>query len=116
MQSLRQHFPLIVSGYVFATGLFLLLATIFDMPVLQFEPSRKALTIGIGVAFTVIGSVYLYLNLTGGLSHRGPTTTEVRKEAVQKLKSKSLLSDIARDDPRAEVRRTALRRLEEITG
>ncbi|MEJ2639127.1 MAG: hypothetical protein P8010_06085 [Desulfosarcinaceae bacterium] len=115
MSFLRQHFPVIVSGYVLATGLFLLLAAILDTPLLQFEPSRKAPTIGIGVAFAVIGSIYLYLNLTGGIRHRGPTTTEVRKEAVQRLKSKTLLKDIAHGDPKPEVRRTALRRLEKIT-
>ena len=48
------------------------------------------------------------------MSWGGPTIAEVRSDAVRKMRSETLLSDIARNDSNPTVRRTAARRLEEI--
>jgi len=70
---------------------------------------------GISFIFFLLGVRYAYLALKGKLEPKGISVTEIRKQALEKMKDKAYLAKTAKDDPNPEVRQKALERLKEIT-
>lgn len=113
---LKRWFPTLVALFIVAVGLFFIANTLVETRIVSPQPEgRSALLVVSGIC-VVAGLFFLVLALKGGLKRRGKTVAEVRKEAVANLKAESLLADIALKDPNPEIRETAKKRLEEITG
>lgn len=114
MARLKKMFPFLVACFMIAVGIFFLASALLKTGLLNIDPAGKIWIIGIAIVLTGSGVVFAHMARTGKLRKDGPTITEVRTEAVSGLDSKSLLADIAANDPKAEVRRTAKERLEEL--
>jgi hypothetical protein len=106
----------IIAGYLIAVGLFFGLASIFQMPYLQIEPAGKIYVLGISAIFVALGVGSFFLLRKGRLKKKGASLTEVRQEAIEKLKDPQLLSRIAVNDDDVKVRESAQERLKEIKG
>ena len=113
---LERIFAHMVAGYLIAVGLFFGLASIFQMPYLQIEPAGKVSVLGISTAFAALGVGSFFLLCKGKLRKEGASLTEVRQEAIEKLKDPELLSRIALKDSDMQVRESAQERLKEIKG
>jgi predicted CopG family antitoxin len=111
----ERMFAHIVAGYLIAVGLFFGLASIFQVPYLQIEPAGKVLVLGISTVFAALGFGSLFLLRQGKLKKKGASLTEVRQEAIEKLKDPELLSRIALKDDDSELREAAKERLKELT-
>jgi hypothetical protein len=70
------------------------------------------LLIGISLCLFFAGCFFLYLSVTGRLKKRGRPISEVRKEALEKIKSETYLAKLAKEDPDPQVRLKARRLLE----
>jgi hypothetical protein len=114
MTQLKKMFPLLIACFISAAGIFFLVNAVFEPGLLTIKASGKIWVFGIAIVLTGSGLLFVYLARANKLRKEGPLVTEVRKEAVGGLKSESLLHDIAQNDPKAEVRRTARQRLEEL--
>ena len=111
---LKRTFPLIVSGFIILVGLFFLSSTVFGFDVLDPEPEGRIALSVIAVLFIASGLLFIFLYQRGQLKKEGKTVHEVRREAVAKLDSEQLLSDIVLKDPSPEIRETAKERLKEL--
>ena len=114
MAFLKKIFPLSIACFITATGVFFLVNVLFEPSLLTIEPAGTIRVAGIAIVLTASGLLFVYFARADKLRKDGPSVTEVRKEAVSSLKSEALLSDIAKNDPKPEVRRTARKRLEEL--
>lgn len=114
MVFLKKIFPVAIACFITATGLFFLVNVLFDPSPLTIESGATIRVAGIAILLIGSGLLFVYFAKADKLRKDGPSVTEVRKEAVGGLKSEALLSDIARNDPKDEVRRTAQKRLEEL--
>ena len=110
----ERMFAHIVGGYLIAVSLFFGLASIFEVPYLQIEPDGKVFALGISTVFAASGAGSLFLLRKGKLSKEGASLTEVRQEAIEKLKDPELLSRIAIKDADSELREAAKERLKEL--
>jgi hypothetical protein len=106
----------IIAGYLLAVGLFFGLASIFQMPYLQIEPAGKFYVLGISAVFAASGVGSFFLLRKGKLKKKGASLTEVRQEAIEKLKDPELLSRIAIKDDDSELREKAKERLKDLEG
>jgi hypothetical protein len=111
---LKKIFPLIVSAFIVLVGLFFLSSTVLGFEVLTAEAGGRIALSVIGVIFIASGLLFIFLYQRGQLKKRGKTVQEIRKEAVAKLDSEQLLSDIVLKDPNPEIRETAKARLKAL--
>ena len=113
----ERMFAHIVAGYLIAVGLFFGLASVFQIPlILHIEPGGKVFVLGISAVFAALGVGSFFLLRKGKLKKDGASITEVRQEAIEKLKDPELLSRIAIKDSDSEVRESAQERLKKIKG
>lgn len=106
--------PHLIAAAIAATGGLFLGAGIIGFPFLQAEPPGVYFMLGLAIAFIFGGGFFLLKAKQGDLEPQGITVTDVRKQAIAKMESTELLSQIAREDPKPEVRKKAMKRLEEI--
>jgi predicted CopG family antitoxin len=111
---LERIFAHIVAGYLIAVGLFFGLASIFQISYIHIEPTGKFYVLGISAVFAASGACSFFLLRKGKLKKEGASLTEVRQEAIEKLKDPELLSQIAIKDADSELRETAMERLREL--
>lgn len=110
----KQIFLLVVPCYVMAVGIFYAAAIILGLPFLNSKPPGSYYLTGISIFFFIAGGFFLIQALRGNLKRKGGTIIDVRIEAVQKLNSIELLTQIAENDPVLKVREKAKERLQEI--
>jgi hypothetical protein len=110
----ERMFAHVVAGYLIAVALFFGLASIFKVPYIQIEPAGRVLVLGISIVFAALGVGSFFLLRKGKLRKKGASLTEVRQEAIEKLKDPELLSRIAINDADSELRETAMERLKEL--
>ncbi|MFO7556658.1 MAG: HEAT repeat domain-containing protein [Desulfobacterales bacterium] len=113
---LLKNYPFWVAFYVTVVGLGFSILTIVRTPQLDFKEPNKYYLTGISIIFFILGVRYGYLALRGKLEPKGVTVKEVRKQALRKIKSEAYLAKVIKEDPDPGVRKTALKRLEEITS
>jgi hypothetical protein len=113
---LERMFAHVVAGYLIAVGLFFGLASVFQMPYLHIEPAGKFYVLAISAVFAALGVSSFFLLRKGKLKKKGAPLTEVRQEAIEKLKDPELLSRIAIQDDDSELRDKAKERLKDLKG
>jgi hypothetical protein len=113
---LADSHPQLIAAAVAATGGLFLIAGIMEVPFLRAEPPGAYYLIGLAILFVLGGGFFLLKAKQGDLEPQGITVTDVRKQAIEKMESPELLSQIAREDPKPEVRKKAMKRLEEIAS
>jgi membrane-bound ClpP family serine protease len=111
---LKQAFPLIVSVFIIVVGLFFLSSTVLGVDLLTPQDGGRLALSVIALVFIASGLLFIFLYQRGRLKKKGKTVHEVRREAVAKLDSEQLLSDIALKDPVPEIREQAKERLKEL--
>lgn len=114
MKLVKWH-PQLIAAAIAANGALFLGASVLDFPFLEVQLPRAYFLMGLSIVFLFGGGYFFIKAHRGYLKPQGITVTDVRKEAIEKLDSTELLNQIAREDPKAEVREKALERLEEIT-
>ncbi|MGD8381375.1 MAG: hypothetical protein PVJ11_04455 [Syntrophobacterales bacterium] len=112
----KTFLPMATAAFIVAVGLLLLGAALIDLPPLKVKSPENYVLAGVAVFFLLFGCVYGYLLATDKLTRKGRTITEVRQEAVEKIKDQSLLARVATEDPNKEVREAAQERLQEIAS
>lgn len=105
----------LLTAFVTGVGLLFLTAVILDLPPLQVKSSGSYVLLVVSLFFLVFGLTYGYLMLTGKLERKGKTISELRQEAVEKMRDQGLLVRIAQDDPNPGVRKAAQERLQELS-
>jgi len=113
---LLKNYPFWVAFYVTVVGLGFSILMIVRTPPLDFKEPNKYYLAGISIIFLILGVRYGYLAFKGKLEPKGVTVKEVRKQALRKIKSEAYLAKVIKEDPDPGVRKTALKRLEEITS
>ncbi|MGD8775747.1 MAG: hypothetical protein PVF76_11130 [Syntrophobacterales bacterium] len=108
--------PIATAAFIVAVGLLFLGAVLIDLPPLKVKSPENFVLAGAAIFFVFFGCVYGYLLTTGKLTGKGRTITEVRQEAVEKIKDQSLLARMAKEDPDRKVRKAAQERLQEIAS
>jgi arginine exporter protein ArgO len=108
--------PMVLAVFIAAVGLMFLGAVLIDLPPLEIKSPENYVLAGGAVFFIFFGCVYGYLLATDNLADKRRTITEVRQEAVEKIKDESLLARVATEDPDEEVREAAQERLQEISS
>jgi hypothetical protein len=111
---LTDSHPQLIAAAIAATGALFLGASILELPFMELKPPGAYYMMGLSIVFIVAGGYFLWKARRGHLEPDGVTVTDVRKQAIEKMESPELLSQIAREDPKREVREKALRRLEKI--
>lgn len=112
--NLKKIFPLLIACYVVTVGLFLFGATIFDISFIGLASTKPQIIIIISFLLIVSGCYYGYRALKGKLKPEGKSVTEIRKQAIEKIKTESYLAKIAKEDSDSEVRNKAIERLQEL--
>jgi len=112
---LKRWFPTLVAAFILAVGVFFAATSLLETRIVTPRPEGRNVLLVVAAFCVVAGGIFLAMALKGGLKRRGKTVAEVRKAAVANLKAESLLADIALKDPNPEIRRTAKKRLEEIS-
>jgi hypothetical protein len=115
MKIMERH-PQLIAAAIAATGALFLGASILEFPFLQTEPPGVYFLMALAIVFLFCGSYFLIKANRGQLDPSGKTVTDVRLGAIENMDSAELLSQIAREDPDADVREKALARLEEIAA
>jgi hypothetical protein len=113
---LADSHPQLIAAAVAATGVLFLCAGLLELPFLEVQPPGGYFLMGLAIVFIFGGGFFLLKAKQGDLEPQGVTITDVRKRAIEKMESPELLSQIAREDPKPEVRRKAMKRLEEIAS
>ena len=111
-----KNFPFWVAFYVSAVGLAFGIMTVFQVPRIHFKEPNRYFMMGISFILFLFGVRYGYLAIKGKLEPKGISVKEVRKQALEKIESVAYLAKTAKDDPDPGVRKTALKRLEEISN
>ncbi len=111
---LKDKYPLFIACYVAAVGFFFSGATLFDIPSIRFDSSKPQIIIIISLLFIISGIYYSYRALKGKLKPEGKSVTEIRKQALGKIKTESYLAKVAKEDSDSEVRKKAIERLQEL--
>jgi hypothetical protein len=112
----KTFLPIVTAAFIVGAGLLFLSAALFDLPPLEVKSPENYVLAGGAVFFILLGCVYGYLLATDKLAGKRRTITEVRQEAVEKIKDESLLARVATEDPDKEVREAAQERLQEIAS
>lgn len=107
--------PQIVAGYLIIIGLFFGFASAFQTPFIVIQPPGKFFVLGISIVFVASGVGSFYLLHKGKLKQEGTSISEVRQDAIEKMKDPELLSRIAIKDSDSELRESAQERLKEIS-
>ena len=113
---LKRNCPYIVAGYVTAVGLFFSYSAFIEGAFLDPEPPGSHFLAVLSIIFIGAGIYFIYLLNRGKLKKSGKTITEVRQEAIEKLKDQALLAQIALEDKNREIRKTAEKRLDELNN
>jgi hypothetical protein len=113
---LADSHPQLIAAAIAATGVLFMGASMLELPFLLVEPPGAYILMGIAVFFISGGGYFLIKARRGELKPSAITVTDVRKQAIEKMESPELLSRIAQEDPKPEVRKKAMQRLEEITA
>ena len=108
--------PMATAAFIVAVGLLFLGAAFLDLPPLKVKSPENYVLAGVAIFFLLFGCGYGYLLATDKLAGKGRTITEVRQEAVEKIKDQSLLARMATEDPDKEIREAAQERLQEIAS
>lgn len=95
-------------------GLFFFGATIFDISFIGLDSTKSQIIITVSLVFIFSGVYYSYMALKGKLKPDGKSVTEIRKQAIEKIKTESYLAKIAKEDPDSKVRNKAIERLQEL--
>ena len=114
MKLIDSH-PQLIAAAIAATGALFLGASLMEFPFMRAEPPGAYVLMGVAIVFIFGGSYFLLKAHRGHLKPQGVTVTDIRKKAIEKMESPQLLAQIAKEDPKSEVRDKALKRLEEIT-
>lgn len=113
---LLKNFPFWVSVYVSVVGLVFGILTFVQVPQIDFKEPNKYFLTGISFILFILGARYGYLASRRKLEPKGISVNEIRKQSLNKIKTKAYLAKIAKEDPDPEMRRMALVRLEEMTN
>jgi len=111
---LKKNFPLLVACYVVAVGLFFSVATFFDISSIGLYSTKPKTIVTISFLLIISGAYYSYRSLKGKLEPEGKSVTEIRKQAIEKIKTESYLAKIAKEDSDSEVRKKAIERLQAL--
>lgn len=115
MAGIKKTIDRVVVFYIILTGATILGLTLTGSSLLKSEMPGKAYLMSLSFAFILAGLYFLYGLREGKLSNAdAKTELDVRIEAVAKLKDPTLVARIAKEDPHAKVRDTALHRLKEL--
>lgn len=113
--NLKAAFPVMVMGYLLATGLLFLAASFFEVPFLYVDPSRGPAVGGIALVLILFSLLFFLAWRRGRLRKQGKTLLEVRLEAVEKAKERSTVLKIAEDpEENPLVRERARERLKDF--
>jgi hypothetical protein len=110
-----KNFSFWVSIYVTAVGLLFSILPFTQFSLIEFKSPNRYFLVGIALVLFISGCIYSCLSLNRKLESKGPSVTKIRKQALDKIESKTYLAKAAQEDPDLEVRRKALKRLKEIT-
>jgi hypothetical protein len=113
---LKKDFPYLVAVYVIAVGVFFCVSALIEGALLNPEPPGRYYLLVLSVIFVGIGTFSIYLFNRGKLKKSGKSVTEVRQEAVEKMKDPAMLAQIALEDQSLEVRKTAEERLSDLNN
>jgi hypothetical protein len=113
---LKKNFPYGVAGYVIAVGVFFCVSTLIEGALLDPEPPGSYFLIVLSIIFIGAGICAIFLLHQGKLEKSGKSITEVRQQAIEKLKDPTMLAQIALEDQNPEIRKTAEERLEELNN
>jgi hypothetical protein len=113
---LKKSFPYLVAGYVLVVGLFFGVSAFIEGAFLDPEPPGGHFLTVLSIIFIGAGIYFIFLLNRGKLKKSGKTITEVRQEAIEKLKDQALLAQIALEDQNRKIRKTAEKRLEELNN
>lgn len=114
--NLAENHPQVIAAAIAAVGALYLGASLLELPFLAINPPGAYFMMGLAIVFLFAGGFFLIKARRGGLKPQGVTITDVRKKAIEKMESPELLRQIAREDPKPEVRQKALKRLEDIAS
>ena len=112
----QERHPQFIAAGIFATGVLFLAASIFEIPFLIVQPPGAYFLMALSIVFMFYGGFFFVKALRGQLQPHGETITAIRLQAIQKMESPEMLSQIARDDPDTTVRAKALEKLETIAA
>lgn len=113
--NLKKNFPYVVAGYIIATGMFFCASTLFQGALLDPAPPGRYVVLAVSIIFMGAGIYAVYLVNRGKLRKAGKSVTEVRREAVEKMKDPTMLAQIALEDQNPMIQKTAEERLKEMT-
>jgi hypothetical protein len=111
-----KNFPFWVAVYIATVGLLFSLLPVAQTSLMELKAPNKYYLMGVAFIFFISGCWYGFAALRGKLEPRGVSVAEVRKQALEKIESKTYLAKTAKGDPDPEVRKKAIERLEEITA
>lgn len=114
--NLKKIIPYAIAGYVILVGVFFGISTLFNGVFVDPEPPGSYFLIVISIIFIGVGFCVLYLLSQGKLEESGKPIVEVRKEAIEKMKDPVLLAQIASEDELSEIKKTAKKRLYELSN
>lgn len=112
--NIQKAFPYLVAGYLVFVGLFFIIFSLFDMPLLNVEPPGSYILMVIDVIFIAVGICSIVLLHKGKLTKSGKPLIEIHIEFIEKIKDPALLSKIALEDSEPECRKAAQERLEDL--
>ena len=112
----QEWYDQFLAGAIAAVGALFLSASIFDYSFLTTQPPGAYFLSALSICFIFAGLYFLIKSYRGLLKPSGKTITDVRIQAVEKMQSKDLLNQIAREDPESVVREKAIERLEELAA
>jgi hypothetical protein len=112
----KNFIPMASAAFIAAVGLMFLGAVLIDLPPLKVKSPENYVLAGVAVFFLLFGCVYGYVLATGNLAGNGRTITEVRQEAIQKMRDQTLLARMATEDPDKQICKAAEERLQEIAS
>jgi len=112
--NIKKAFPYLVACYSIVVGMFFIIASLIDSPFLDTQPPGSYLLSAVSIIFIGVGTCYIYLLYKGRLTRAGKSISEVRQEAIEKMKDPGLLAKIALEDSNPETRKAAKERLEDL--
>lgn len=105
-----------IAGAIAAVGALFLSASFFEYSFLTTQPPDAYFLSALSICL-IFGGLYFSVKAYRGLLEPSEKTiTDVRIEAVEKMRGTKLLRQIAKEDPDRVVREKAIERLEELTA
>ena len=112
--NLKKNFPYVVAGYIIATGVFFCMSTLIEGVLLDLESPGRYVMLAVSIIFMGAGIYSVYLVNQGKLRKAGKSITEVRREAIEKIKDPTMLAQIALEDQNPVIQKTAEKRLNNL--